>query len=140
MSVRRPPFKLKVTPIIAVQNPQQTSVRAKKSLKDIFCGTPCIYTIPLEIARFWLVRYNFQCDQKIYILPIYIIKSWANLFSTSFTIGLVCMYSIYMSIQRIASSKGLSNEIKLWIKFLRLVLVGYLNLLKWRKTQKEKFH
>ena len=42
MSIRRPPFKLKVNQQVAVQNPQKTSVRAKKSLKDIFCGTPCI--------------------------------------------------------------------------------------------------
>ena len=42
MSVRRPPFKLKVNEVVAVQNPKKTSVRAKKSLKDIFCGTPCI--------------------------------------------------------------------------------------------------
>ena len=42
MSVRRPPFRLKVNQKVANQNPQKTSVRANKSLKDIFCGTPCI--------------------------------------------------------------------------------------------------
>ena len=45
MLVRRPPFKLKVNRKVAVQNPQNTSVRAKKSLKDIFCGTPCTYVL-----------------------------------------------------------------------------------------------
>ena len=45
MLVRRPPFKLKVNQAVAVQNPKKTSVRAKKSLKDIFCGTPCMYIV-----------------------------------------------------------------------------------------------
>ena len=49
MLVRRPPLKLKVYHGVAVQNPQKTSVRAKKSLKDIFCGTPCILTTSLSI-------------------------------------------------------------------------------------------
>ena len=38
MLVRRPSFKLKVNQEVAVQNPQKTSVGAKKSLKDIFVG------------------------------------------------------------------------------------------------------
>ena len=40
--VQRPPFKLKVNQGVAVQKTQKTSLRAKESLKDIFCGTPCI--------------------------------------------------------------------------------------------------
>ena len=73
MSVRRPPFKLKVNQTVAVQNQQKTSVRAKKALKDIFCVTPCRYnakkhneqpphkhTHTIYIYTF-IINYNFTC-------------------------------------------------------------------------------
>ena len=61
MLVRRPPFKLKVNQEFAVQNPQKTSVRAKKSLKDIFCGTPCTQ-IQVNI-----VQVHVQCAYNMWL-------------------------------------------------------------------------
>ena len=72
MSVRRPPFKLKVNQGVAVQNPQKTSVRAKKLLKGIFCGTPCICP---QLIGFFMPSLTQMTNGKIILL-----KAWKYIF------------------------------------------------------------
>ena len=59
MYVRQPPFKLRVNQGVAVQNPQKRSMRAKKPLKDHFCGTSRIYNI-YGFSTSW--GSEFVCD------------------------------------------------------------------------------